>query len=65
MGVTRKEVRWDFPGGPMIKTSPSSAGCAGLILSQEAKSHMTHDKKTKTLKKKKKTSNILTNWTPG
>ena len=48
MGVTRKEVRWDFPGGPMIKTSPSNAGCEGLILSQEAKSHMTHGQKAKT-----------------
>ena len=26
---------WDFPGGPVVKTSPSSAGGVGLILSWE------------------------------
>ena len=28
---------WDFPGGPEVKTSPSSAGGAGLISGQGAK----------------------------
>ena len=27
----------DFPGGPVVKTSPSSAGGAGLIPGQRAK----------------------------
>ena len=28
---------WDFPGGPVVKTSPSSAGGVGLIPSQGTK----------------------------
>ena len=27
----------DFPGGSMVKTSPSSAGCVGSILGRGAK----------------------------
>ena len=27
----------DFPGGPLVKTSPSNAMCVGLILRQGAK----------------------------
>ena len=26
------EATWDFPGGPVVKTSPSNAGGAHLIL---------------------------------
>ena len=33
-----KEVLWeDFPGGPVVKTSPSNAGGAGLIPGRGAK----------------------------
>ena len=28
---------WDFPGSPVVKTSPSNAGDAGLITGQGAK----------------------------
>ena len=28
---------WDFPGGPVVKISPSNAGGAGLIPGQGAK----------------------------
>ena len=28
---------WDFPGSPVVKTSPSNAGGAGLIPGQGAK----------------------------
>ena len=28
---------WDFPGGPVVKTSPSNAGSVGLIPGQGAK----------------------------
>lgn len=28
---------WDFPGGPEVRTSPSSAGGVGLISGQGAK----------------------------
>ena len=28
---------WDFPGGPLVKTSPSSARGAGLIPDQRTK----------------------------
>ena len=29
--------RWDFPGGPVVKTSPSNAGGEGSIPGWEAK----------------------------
>ena len=29
--------RWDFPGGPVVKTSPSNAGGTGSISGQGAK----------------------------
>ena len=35
MGL-RKGLFRDFPGSPVVKTSPSNAGGAGLILTQEA-----------------------------
>ena len=35
--VSQKMPSWDFPGGPVVKTSPSSAGGAGLIPGQGAK----------------------------
>ena len=43
-----------LPGGPVVKTSPSNAGSAGLIPDWgELRSHMPQGQKTKTLKKKK------------
>ena len=32
-----KSQAWDFPGSPVVKTSPSNAGGAGSIPGQEAK----------------------------
>ena len=32
-----KRERWDFPGGPVVKTSPSNAGGAGSIPGRGAK----------------------------
>ena len=32
-----KLAKRDFPGGPVVKTSPSNAGGVGLIPGQEAK----------------------------
>ena len=37
--------RWDFPGGPVAKTSPSNAGGAGSIPGWGAK--MSHASETK------------------
>ena len=33
----RMNELWDFPGGPVVKTLPSSVGGAGLIPGQGAK----------------------------
>lgn len=33
----------DFPGGPLIKTSPSNVGAAVLSLVRELRSHMPRD----------------------
>ena len=30
-----KQLCWDFPGGPVVKTSPSSTGSVGLIPGQD------------------------------
>ena len=39
---------WDFPGGPMVKTSPSNMGAAGSIPGWEVKSpHASRPKKRK------------------
>ena len=37
--VKRKKTFGDFPGGPLVKTSPSNAGDAGSIPGQGAKIH--------------------------
>ena len=42
----------DFPGSPVVKTSPSSAGCVGLIPSQEAKIPHASQPKIQTIKQK-------------
>ena len=45
----------DFPGGPVVKTSPSNAGGAGSIPGQKLRSHMPcgQKKRKKTQKTKK------------
>ena len=41
-------IFWNFPGSPVVKTSPSSAGAAGLIPGQRAKiPHASGPKKPK------------------
>ena len=46
-GLRQSELSWiwDVPGGPLVKTSPSSAGAGGSILDQGTKSP--HAKKPK------------------
>ena len=39
---------WDFPGGPVVKASPSNAGGVGLIPGQGAKIPHASWSKTKT-----------------
>ena len=39
---------WDFPGGPIVKTSLSNADSVDSIPGQGAKSHMPCGQKTKT-----------------
>ena len=43
---------WDFPGGPVVKTSPSNAGGAGLIPGQEAKIPYASQPKNQNIKQK-------------
>ena len=47
---------WDFPGGPVVKTSPTSAGSVGSF--GELRSHMPCGQKTPQ-KPKHKTEAIL------
>ena len=37
----------DFPGGPVVKTSPYNAGGTGSIPAGELRSHMPYGQKTK------------------
>ena len=37
LSVLKCHTNWDFPGGPVVKTLPSSAGGVGLIPGQGAK----------------------------
>ena len=43
---------WDFPGGPVVKTSPSNVGGVGLIPGQGAKIPHASQPKTKNIKQK-------------
>ena len=55
-------VKWDFPGGPGVKTWPSNAGGAGSTSGQGAKTpHASGPKKKKKKSKHKSRSNIVTN----
>ena len=49
---------WDFPGGPVVKTSPSRAGTAGLIPTREAKIPRALQPKSQNLSTSKKTQNL-------
>ena len=51
---------WDFPGGPVVKTSPSNAGGAGSIPGQRAKIPHASQPKNQNIKKKTR-SNIVMN----
>ena len=42
----------DFPGGPMVKTSPSNSRRASLISGQGSRIHMAQGQKTKNIKQK-------------
>ena len=42
----------DFPGGPMVETSPSNAGGAGSIPGWGTKIHMPRGQKPKNIKQK-------------
>lgn len=44
---------WDFPNGPVVKTSSSNAG-GGFNLNEELKSHMLFSQKREREKKKQK-----------
>ena len=46
----------DFPGDPVVKTSPSNAGGEGSIPGRELRSHMPQGQKTKTQNR----SNLVT-----
>ena len=37
MATTKKPKKRDFPGSPVVETSPSNAGCVGLIPGRGAK----------------------------
>ena len=57
--ITGKELFWDFPGHPMVKTSPSNAEVVGLIPGWELISHMPCGKNNNNNNnKKKKNPNI-------
>ena len=43
---------WDFPVGPVVKTSPSNTGCAGLIPGQRAKISHASRPKSQNIKQK-------------
>ena len=42
-GLEKKIQSGDFPGGPVVKNLPSSAGDSGLIPGQELRSHKLQD----------------------
>ena len=51
----------DFPGGSMVKTSPSNAGCVGSILGRGAKiPHAVRSKKQKHMEKGEAEDEIVT-----
>ena len=52
-----RDKGWDFPGGPVVKTSPSNEGGAVPSLVGKLRSHMPLGQKPKTQNR----SNIVTN----
>ena len=56
--MIQKMTIWDFPGGPVVKTPPSTAGGAGLIPGWESKiPHATQRGQKKRKKEKEKKTN--------
>ena len=53
-----EETGWGFPGGPVVKTSSSSAGHVGLIPGQEAKIPQASWSKTQNISNR---SNLVSN----
>ena len=43
-----RKVSWNVPGGPLVKTSPTSAGSTGSFPGRGTRSHMPQGQKTKT-----------------
>ena len=43
-----QEKQWDFPGGPVVKISLSTAGAVGSSLTGKLRSHILHGTKKKT-----------------
>ena len=48
----KTKAHWDFPGGPVVKTLPSSAGVVGLIPGQGVRCHMPRGQKDQNIKQK-------------
>ena len=51
-------LSWDFPGSPVVTTSPSNEGGAGSIPGRGAKIPHALEPKNQNKKKKKKSQNI-------
>ena len=51
-GIHHRLRTWDFPGGPVMKTLPSSAGGTGSIPSQGAKTPIPPGPKEQNIKQK-------------
>ena len=52
MSYSTKTRNWDFPGGPVFKTSPSNSGTEDSIPSQGAKIQKNQNRKQKQYCKK-------------
>ena len=50
--ITTENMNGDFPGGPVVKTSPSSARGVCSILGRGAKSYMPRGQKNQNMKQK-------------
>ena len=47
ISFNKGDLSWDFPGGPVFKTSPSNAEGVGSIPGWELGSRVPHSQKTK------------------
>ena len=48
-----KSLAWDFPGGPVVRTSPSNAGGVGSIPGQGARIPHAWQPKSQNIKQKR------------